>query len=751
MDTENEDFLKRLRATFRIEAAEHVRAISSGLMELEKTLAPELRAQVIETIFREAHSLKGAAGSVSLKTIESVCQPVESVFAALKRQELAPGPELYQALHEAMDIITQLVEGTEEESSPEVQARARGQIRKLAGMSRKTAPQDNQEKPSTAAGWNSSTPPAAEIQAEPRPQPEKPSMSAGTVRIPSARLDPLLLQAEEMISAKMAVGRRAAELQGLCGSLALWKTESAKWKERLSGGPEWDELLEWNETRLNTLIHQAAAVTQAVEQDQRALRRMVDDHLENMKGILMFPVSSLTESFPRLVRDLARGQGKEAELVIRGAEVEIDKRVLEELKDPLIHLLRNSVDHGIKPPAERAVRNKPPLGTITLTFAANENRQLEISVSDDGAGVDAGLVRGAAVKAGLVPQKDAEKMTQDEISAFIFSSGLSTSPIITNVSGRGLGLAIVREKVEKLGGVISMETQGQAGTTFRLLVPMTLATFRGVLVREEGQVFVLPSVNIERVLRVSREEIKTVENRETIRLDGQVLSAVRLGQALGLPVLRGNPAAAGRHLQAVVVAFSGQRLVLFVDEVLDEHQVLVKNLGRQLARVRNLAGATVLSTGKVAPVLNVSDLLRSAVRAAAAARPAAGAEGAKTGKARILVADDSITSRTLLKNILETAGYLVKTAVDGMDAATQVRSEEFDLVVSDVDMPRLSGFELTAKIRGDKKIAGLPVVLVTALESREDRERGIDSGANAYIVKSSFDQSNLLEVVRRLL
>ncbi|MDO8803949.1 MAG: response regulator [Elusimicrobiota bacterium] len=751
MDTENEEFLKRLRATFRIEAAEHVRAISSGLMELEKTLPPDLRAQVIETIFREAHSLKGAARSVSLPAVESICQPVESIFAALKRQELTPDPAFYEALHQAIDTIAQLVAGTGEESSPPDQSRIRELNRKLLAMSRKTAPQDNQEKPATAAGGNSSTPPAAGMQAEPRPQPEKSSMSAGTVRIPAAKLDPLLLQAEEMISAKMSVSRRAAELQELCGSLALWKTESARWKERLSGGPEWDELLEWNETRLNTLIHEAAAVTKAVEQDQRALRRMVDDHLDGMKGILMFPVSSLVESFPRLVRDLAREQGKEAELVIRGDGVEIDKRVLEELKDPLIHLLRNSVDHGIKPPAERALRNKPPRAIITLTFAANENRQLEISVSDDGAGVDADLVREAAVKAGLVSQNAAEKMSRHELGALIFQSGISTSPFITNISGRGLGLAIVREKVEKLGGAVSMETQAHAGATFRLLVPMTLATFRGVLVQAEGQVFVLPSGNVARVLRVSREEIKTVENRETILLDGQVLAAVGLGRALGLPVLRGNSAVVDSHIPVVVVALAGQRIAFLVDEVLDEQQVLVKSLGRQLGRVRNLAGATVLGTGKVAPVLNVSDLLKSAVRAAAAALSATGEEEAKAGKGRILVADDSITSRTLLKNILETAGYLVKTAVDGMDAATQVRSEEFDLVVSDVDMPRLSGFELTAKIRGDKKIAGLPVVLVTALESREDRERGIDAGANAYIVKSSFDQSNLLEIVRRLL
>jgi two-component system chemotaxis sensor kinase CheA len=284
---------------------------------------------------------------------------------------------------------------------------------------------------------------------------------------------------------------------------------------------------------------------------------------------------------------------------------------------------------------------------------------------------------------------------------------------------------------------------------------MTLATFRGVLVQTEGQVFVVPTINVERVLRVSREDIKTVENRETIQLDGQVLSAVRLGHALGLPVHRSNTMAASvvvdSHIPVVVVALADQRMAFLVDEVLDEHQVLVKSLGRQLGRVRNLAGATVLSTGKVVPVLNVSDLMKSAVRTSATARSTTGAEEAQARKGNIMVAEDSITSRTLLKNILETAGYRVTTAVDGMDALTQVRSNEFDLVVSDVDMPRMNGFELTEKIRADKKLGELPVVLVTALESREDRERGIEAGANAYIVKSSFDQSNLLEVVKKLI
>lgn len=303
-----------------------------------------------------------------------------------------------------------------------------------------------------------------------------------------------------------------------------------------------------------------------------------------------------------------------------------------------------------------------------------------------------------------------------------------------------------------------MDTRIDAGTTFRLLLPLTLATFRGVLVRIGEQVFILPTINIERVSRVPRGEIKTVENRDTLVVDGQVLSMVSLAEALGLPH-PAQPASsttatsetASEYSPVVVLASAGKRIAFQVDEILDERQVMLKGLGRQLKRVPNIAGATILGNGKVVPVLNASDLMKSAVRTAAPLRPAAGTPNPPSKKAQILVAEDSITARALLKNILAAAGYLVTTAVDGAEAYERARNGEFDLVVSDVDMPRMSGFELTAKIRQDKRLSHLPVVLVTALESREDRERGIDVGADAYIVKSSFDQSNLLDIIRRLI
>jgi two-component system chemotaxis sensor kinase CheA len=417
------------------------------------------------------------------------------------------------------------------------------------------------------------------------------------------------------------------------------------------------------------------------------------------------------------------------------------------------------VDHGIRKPEERTGWNKPPRGTITIAFSTKDSRQVEILVSDDGAGVDMAQVRAAAIKAGVMSREAAGKLDEREALSLIFHSGVSTSPFITDISGRGLGLAIVREKVEKLGGVVSVDTQLHVGTTFLLLLPMALATFRGILVQAGEQVFVLPTLNVERVLRVNQEAIQTVENRETIQVDERILSLVRLGDSLGLPIRNKKSAAAKRpslaptknYIPVVVLALADKRIAFQVDDILDEQQVMVKGLGRQLSRVRNIAGATILGSGKVVPVLNVPDLMKSAVRSVAAVRAAEMVEKAPARTGHILVVEDSITARTLLKNILETAGFQVATAVDGADAFTQARGGEFDLVVSDVDMPRMSGFELTSKIRGDKKLSELPVVLVTALESREDRERGIDAGANAYIVKSSFDQSNLLEVVRRLI
>ena len=494
-----------------------------------------------------------------------------------------------------------------------------------------------------------------------------------------------------------------------------------------------------------------AALTRTAEQDRHAIGKLVDDLLEDSKKLLLLPFATLAAPFPKLVRDLCRDQGKEADLVIHGEEVEIDKRILEEMKDPLIHLLRNCVDHGIETPDERRRLGKPSRATITLAVSQVNGSKVELLVSDDGAGIDTDKVKESAVRHGLISAEEAARLDEPEARALIFQSEVSTSPIITRLSGRGLGLAIVREKAEKLGGEVSVESRPGLGTAFRIVMPATRATFRGILVEAAGRLLVVPTVQVERVARARPDDVQTVEGRETISFDGRAVALVQLADALELPpVERKDTPSAG--VTVIVLGSGEQRIAFAVDAVLDEQEVLVKPLVKPLSRVRNVAAATVLGSGKVAPILNVADLLKSARKVAGAqARVAAGTAPAPAETRTILVAEDSITSRMLLKGILESAGYNVKIAVDGMEAFTLLRAERFDLVVSDVEMPRLNGFDLTARIRADKKLAELPVVLVTALETREDRERGIDVGANAYLVKSSFDQSNLLEAVRRLI
>ena len=498
---------------------------------------------------------------------------------------------------------------------------------------------------------------------------------------------------------------------------------------------------------MKTLEERLLRLSKFAAHDRRALAGMSDSLLHDVKEMHLLPFSSLLEIYPRFIRELAREQDKQVELLIQGGEIEIDRRTLEEMKDPLIHLLRNCIDHGIEQPAIRQDKGKSPHGTITVAIAQKDGGKIEIMVADDGAGIDAARVKAASCKLGLVSAEESEKLNEQEAQTLVFQSGISTSSIITDISGRGLGLAIVREKIERLGGVVVLESCQDNGTIFRITLPLMLATFRGVLVRIGEHCFVIPALNVERVTRVAQQNIQTVENRATISLGGLVIALVNLGDVLELPCKN----ATNQMTEQIVVVILGighKHVAFRVDEILGEQEVLVKTLGRQLARVRNIAGASVLGTGQVVAVLNVPDLLKSAVRQVTSVT----AETHEVAeKQSILVVEDSITSRTLLKNILESAGYRVTTAVDGVDAYMTLKTGTFDLIVSDVEMPRMDGFDLTAKVRADKQLGELPVVLVTALGSPEHRERGIDVGANAYIVKSSFDQSNLLEVVRRLI
>ncbi len=659
---EEGDFLSRLTATFRVEAFEHVEAMSSCVTALRDT--PGMREEIVERIYREAHSLKGAARAVNMTQIEHACQSLEDLFSQMKSGKIKVSPELLLGIQEAVDDIVGLL---------------------------------------------------------PKPQGAEPAgVESETVRVDVRKLGTVMRRAEELLFPRLAEQQRLKDLDEMLGML------------RLPGkGADLTLAMKAAESRMS-------AFRKIAEQDLLSFSALIEALLSDAREMLMMPFSSVSDAFPRFVREISKELGKKIDLEIRGGEIEIDRRILEEIKEPLIHLLRNAADHGIEIPEERIARMKPPQGRIMIALSQKEGGKVEIAVSDDGAGIDVEKVKASGIRLGFLSPE--EKVGPGEMASLLFKSGVTASPSVTDISGRGLGLAIVKEKTEKLGGNIEVDPGG-SGMVFRLVLPLTLATFRGVLVRAGGRLFVIPSASIAKAARVERREIRLVENVESAEIEGKAVALFSLVAVLGIA----GPQSKADPVKVIVLGREGAHFGFKVDEILGEQEVLVKTLGPQLVRVRNVAGACLLGTGEIVPVLNASDLMKSA--SARSVTPSLEEEKFKA----ILVVEDSITSRTLLKGILESAGYRVDTAVDGVDALNHLKKGSFDLVVSDVDMPRMNGFELTARIRADENLSSLPVVLVTALDSREHRERGIEAGANAYIVKGGFDRGNLVETVGRLI
>lgn len=755
----DDEFLQELLAAFQVEAEEHMQVMSEGLLALERTTAPQDRQPLLERVFREAHSLKGAARAVNLADVENVCQALETVFAAWKRQGAAPDAAAFDTIHHAVTLIADLLSPS---GVPDKHRLLEITQRLSAVVTPSAPPAVTDRRPEAPP-----TPPDQSV-AEDRPVAVERRPASETVRIATDKLDTLLLQTEEMLMVKLTAAQRTTELREAEASLEQWGKEWAKvlpelrqLRQELEKGraPQHEavpslrllDFLEWNQVYFRSLEGTVLSLTRAAERDRRDVGGKIDNLLENTKKLLMLPFSTLLGTFPKMVRDLSRDQGKDVQLSIEGGDVEMDKRILESLKDPLVHLLRNSVDHGIEVPDERARLGKPPQATVSIAVTQTSGNEVQVLVSDDGGGIDTARVKASAVKHGAVSAKEAEALSEAEALALIFQSEVSTSPIVTEISGRGLGMAIVREKVEEAGGRITLDTELHRGTSFRIILPLTRATFKGILVEAAGETFVIPTANVERADRIKADDVRTVENIETVLLEGRVIPLVRLSDVLELP--RTDDAGDGEYSPVIVLGAAEKRIAFRVHAILNEQEVLVKSLGKPLLRVRNVSGATVLGSGRPVPILNALDLMKSAARIGASpGRVPAAPEGARPNqKMSLLIAEDSITSRMLLKNILESAGYQVTTAVDGLDALTTFRTQAFDLVVSDVDMPRMSGFELTAKIREHPARGQTPIILVTARDTREDKERGIDVGASAYLVKSSFDQSNLLEAIRRLI
>ncbi len=804
----NEDFLRQLRATFAAEAQEHIQVINRDLLAFEREPASASVDQWLADIFRAAHSLKGAARAVNEDAIGALAHRLETLFGRIRDRSLKPLPEAFDVAYQALDALGVLVQAMSGGPAATVDIDALAARLEAAGEGKQ--PPAALPTPPPQASPPPAPPPAAPL---PEPQ-QQPARSAApksaapvaeeTIRMSTTKLDALMAQVGELQVTRLGAEQRLTELAGLLDGLEAWEADWRKLRphvmadfraeladpapqsavaapgKRAATAARVLGYLESSETRLHAAAGQLRDLRRRFVADNRRMAQVVSDLEEDVRRTRMMPVSTVFETFPRMVRDLARDLGKQARLVVQGGEVEVDRSVLEQIKDPLTHLLRNAVDHGAESPPARAAAGKPAEGVITLA-AAQRGDSITIEISDDGAGIDLKAVRAKAVAKGLLRAGEAETLSDREALWLIFSSGLSTSDRVTDLSGRGVGLDVVRENIERLHGIIDVDSQRGRGARFTLSLPLTVATTLCLLAQAGGQVFALPVSNVVRIVRLRPEEIGRAEGREAITLEGRPMPLVRLGEVLGVNTplapqpfdqLRagsgGKPG--GAHSQAaagaasqqmpVVILGSAERRVAFtVDALVGVREVVIKSLPKPLLRVRYTAGATILGTGEVVIVLNVADLLRAtgrprSVAAAAAVRSAPEVDEAKrdvTARPTVIVCDDSFTTRTLEKNILESAGYPVRVAADGVEAWNLLQSEGADVLVSDISMPRMDGFELTARIRADERFKHLPVILITSLESREDRERGIQAGADAYIVKSAFDQEGLLSTIQRLI
>ena len=760
-----EEFRKRLFRTFLEEALEHVQVLLRTVRELEAGQA-DSRGRLIEQAMKEAHTLKGAARSAEVFPIEATCQAMESMLAKFPKEGalIEPDADWRYVLEDAVDALAKFIDRLQCDG-PASQDSA---LSDITSRLEKAHWADLTSGRRLAGGGPVEAQGQAPQEAQPPVEPVTAERSTdGTVRVSMHKMGAIMAKGEELLLLKQSNTERlralrdfSEELQYRSRARRSLAKDASKLRQWLEDGCEvppavakagrnileaWDAEHAWMqqfEARLDQSAMRAA-------NDEWSIDMTMDALLSETQGTMMMPCELLFESFPPMIRELAREQGKRVSVQMQGLELEVDRRVLDEIKGGLIHILRNAVDHGLEPPEQRLEVGKDKVGSLTISARALDAGKVEIVISDDGRGIDLERLKTVVERTGGVSTGDLEDMSDGELERLIFRSGVSTSPFITDISGRGVGLSVLEDKVERLGGQVDVTSVPGQGTTFRIRLPMSMARFNGLLARARGELYAIPTTGVDRVYRIPRDEIKRVENVDTVAIEDSVLELFDLG-ALLEPGVPGVAAIASEHCIITVLCSGGRCIACVVDEIVGVQEILIRTLGPQLASVPNVLGATVLADGSIVPIINVSELVAASEQALPERHDQAGRE--EEAPRRILVAEDSVTSRTLLRNILESAGYSVTTAVNGREAASRLEQEPpFDLVVTDVEMPEMNGLELTAHIRNDQNLAVLPVVIVSTLNSPEDRERGATVGANAYLVKSNFEQGSLLETVRRLI
>lgn len=725
----SDEILRQLMDTFRVEAVDYVKTMNESLLEMERAETDAQWQEPLNAAMRAAHSLKGAARAVNLLTVEDITHRMESVMQAGRDDVNILTPDAYDALYAALDMVEQLIAGAEADASPIIAHLARLIDAPHGGASQ---PEPDGRR-STAEKLDTKHAPG-------------PLSVEDTIRVKTNKLDELMAQVGSLVAIRIGGEERLEATHQLSRRMARWPKLWREIKLLLpqihdNTGKQLSDLLYDYADHMKEMQSTFDQFEREMRLDARRLDIALNTLQDNVRRVRMVPFQTISHSLERAVRDTARAEQKELDFTIEGGEVELDKKILEALKDPLLHLLRNAVAHGIEAPSKRMTLGKNPVGRVELRLSQRGN-EVQIVVEDDGQGFDIEKLRAAPHHNGYTNGSDLEN--QDDPIALAFMPGVSTASEVTEISGRGVGLDVVRQHIEAVRGRIQVANRPGHGVTIRLTMPTSLAITRVLMVRVGSERYGLPLLSIEKI--VKPRNITILSGKTQLEVDGARLPFCPLASVIERPLHEANLA----EQFALVLTVGDRRVALLVDDILTELELAVKPLAHPLVQVRNVIGTALLGSGEPVIILNPNDIINTTSRHTYQVKDALPQEAtAQAARIEILVVDDSITTRTLEKNILEMAGYNVTTATNGREALKKLEAHAFDIVISDVQMPQMDGIELVSTIRTDNRFQMLPLILVTSLESPADRERGLSAGANAYIVKRGFNQEELLKTIQQ--
>lgn len=768
-----------LRGLYKAASAEHIETIEAGLLHLEKNPADQ---QQLQALLRATHSLKGDSRMLGVGDAETVTHQMEDLLSEVEQGDRVLSSGLCDRLYFGLDavrkiahtavtgeqtdvsvfhVMAQLMAGDDADipSGPAatldiIQGDETVEIDPAATLIQVA----EETEPDLAAELNQllKQSPSDQGQSKPAETSTTSPYQVDTVRVEAAKLDQLMTQASELAVTKLRIAQRLGEVEQLATLREQWTTDLqaqqlslTPLKQQLSAADAMlvDQVLQVHQQRLSALSFQIENLKAQVGEDSTRLDITANQLEVGIRNLRMLPVAGLFQLFPRMVRDLAKQQHKQIELVLEGTDTLADKNILEQMQAPLTHLVRNAIDHGIETTAERMAMGKPETATLRLR-AYQLGSSIAIELTDDGRGLELTKIQETAIRRGLHTEAELARMTTSQVQSLIFAPGFSTRTQVTEISGRGVGLDVVRANVERLQGTIQVRSIPSQGCTFQLTLSSSLTTTAVLIVEVNQHPYAIPLEYVDKMISVTPDQIFSLEGHPTITDQDQPLSVLWLSDVLELPAEQDRHETERTNIPCVILQIGSERLGLFIDQLVDQQDIVLKPQSKLLKRIRNITGATILGNGEICMVLNPQDFLQ-ATQGMDDLTLSEHLHEAVTSK--VLLVEDSIPIRTQMKRILQGAGYDVTAAVDGQEGLEKLQADRFDAVVSDVEMPNLTGLEMTAQIRQRQEYQQLPIVLVTTLAKEEDKRRGQEAGANAYLTKGDFDQTLLIETLRRLI